>query len=310
MVDRVLTAEIVQGRAFVVTGPTSGIGLQAALEIAGHGTVILVGRDKTKLDEVRQRIERKQGHAVAVVCDMSDVRSVRRAAAEIAGLGLTIAGLVNNAGIYQMKPKKSAQGWDMSYATNHLGPFVLTEALAPHMPDRANVVFVVSAIEDPERKPVKAMGMKGGLYISAEASVRGEWGPSPSKRPGSDAYATTKQANLASVFEFARELPRLRMNAVEPGINPTTGLGREAPKPIRFLMKQFMTRVRPYKDFVSTPEQAGRVITKVLLNEADVSGVYFDEKGGRMQASERVRNPEFRARVMRETRALLAGLKG
>ncbi|WP_315832203.1 SDR family NAD(P)-dependent oxidoreductase [Bradyrhizobium prioriisuperbiae] len=212
-------------KAYIITGPTSGIGRRTAFELAKHGMLVLVGRDRGKLDEVRKSIERKGQHAVPVVCDLSDLASVQRAAAEIVALHLPIAGLLNNAGIMQMRPTKNALGWDMSFVTNHLGPFALTEALVPSLPDGANVVFVVSAVEDPERKPAVAAGFRGGRYISAEASARGEWKPGGSKRPGFDAYATSKQAILAAAMAFARETPRLHFNAIEPGLNPTTGLG-------------------------------------------------------------------------------------
>src|SRR5262244_1468161 len=108
-------------KAYLVTGPTSGIGRATAFEVAKHGTVVLVGRDRAKLDAMQKAIQDKGGQAVSVICDLSDVASVRRAAAEILSLNLPLAGLVNNAGIMQMRPTRSAQGWDMSYATNHLG---------------------------------------------------------------------------------------------------------------------------------------------------------------------------------------------
>ena len=114
----------------------------------------------------------------------------------------------------------------MTFATNHLGPFAFTEALVPHLPDGANVVFVASAVEDSEHKPAKVTGFRGGRYLSVEASARGEWKPGGSKMPGADAYATSKQCNLATVMTFARETPRLRFNAVEPSVNLTTGLAR------------------------------------------------------------------------------------
>jgi NAD(P)-dependent dehydrogenase (short-subunit alcohol dehydrogenase family) len=160
-----------------------------------------------------------------VVCDVSDIASVRQAAAQIVALHLPIAGLLNNAGILQMHATKNALGWDMSCATNHLGPFALTEALVPHLSDAANVLFVVSAVEDPERKPAVAVGFRGGRYISVEANARGEWKPGGSTMPGMDAYATSKQCILATAMAFARETPRLHFNAIEPGLNPTTGLG-------------------------------------------------------------------------------------
>ena len=52
----------------------------------------------------------------------------------------------------------------MTFATNHLGPFVLTGSLMPHLPDGANVVFVASGVEDPDRKPAKVAGFRGGRY--------------------------------------------------------------------------------------------------------------------------------------------------
>jgi NAD(P)-dependent dehydrogenase (short-subunit alcohol dehydrogenase family) len=155
-------------KAYVITGPTSGIGKATALEVAKHGQIVLVGRDPKKLGQLQQEIERKGHHAVPVVCDLSDIESVWRAAAEIMALRLPIVGLLNNAGIMQMRPTKNSLGWDMSFATNHLGPFALTEALLPNLSSGANVVFIVSAVEDPERKPAVAAGFRGGRYISAE----------------------------------------------------------------------------------------------------------------------------------------------
>jgi NAD(P)-dependent dehydrogenase (short-subunit alcohol dehydrogenase family) len=299
-------------KAYIITGPTSGIGRRTALELARHGTVVLVGRDKGKLAKVQKTIEQKGQHAVPVVCDLSDLASVRRAATEIVALHLPIVGLLNNAGIMQMRPTKNSLGWDMSFATNHLGPFALTEALAPHLPDGANVVFIVSAVEDPERKPAVAAGFKGGRYISAEASVRGEWAPGGSTKPGFDAYATSKQCNIATVMVFSRETPRLRFNAVEPGFNPATGLGAsDSGAFVPFLQKCVVPLIvpllRPFIKILSTSKRAARVITKILIDPSGPTGVYYDEGGHPMLGSALVRDPKFQDRVVSETRALLSG---
>ena len=297
--------------AYIITGPTSGIGRATAFEVAKHGTVVLVGRDRERLDEVKKAIDRKGQSAVSVVCDLSDTSSVRRAAGEIIALNLPIVGLLNNAGIMQMSPTKNARGWDMSFATNHLGPFALTEALVPHLPDGANVVFVTSAVEDPERKPAKAVGFRGARYISAEASARGEWKPDGSKLPGADAYATSKQCNLATVMVLSRETPRLHFNAVEPGVNLATGLGqRDANAFAGFLSKYILPLLvpllMPFMTFLSTPKRAAQVITKVLTDPSGRTGIYYDERGHPMLGSALVRNPEFQDRVVAETRALLS----
>ena len=292
-------------KAYIITGPTSGIGRASALELAKHGTVILVGRDRRKLDEVQKAIEQKGQHAASVVCDLSDLASVRRATADIVALHLPIAALLNNAGIMQMRPTKNSLGWDMSFATNHLGPFALTEALEPHLPDGANVMFVVSAIEDPERRPAKLMGMRGGRYLSVEASARGEWKPGGASTPGMDSYATSKQCALATTLAFARETPRLRFNAVEPGITPGTGLG--APNVLLGLLFRYViTFLPPFAQYRSTPERTARVIAAILTDESGKTGVYYDEKGHPMLGSELARDPKFQERVVAETRALLA----
>ena len=293
-------------KAWIITGPTSGIGRRAALKLASHGTVVLVGRDPAKLAEVQTEIQaRPGGQAVTVVCDLSDIKSVRRAAAEIVTLGLPLAGLLNNAGIMPSRPGSSAQGWDIAFATNHLGPFAFTEALIPHLPDGANVVFTCSGVEDPERKPAVTAGFRGGRYISAEASARGEWAPGGSSRPGFDAYATSKQCELASVCTFARETPRLRFSAVEPGFNPGTGLGRDASAFLQFIAKYLIAPLAPMIKYWSTPGHAGRILTEVLTSESGRTGEYYDENGRPMTASAQVRDRDFDARVAAETRALL-----
>jgi NAD(P)-dependent dehydrogenase (short-subunit alcohol dehydrogenase family) len=293
-------------RAYIVTGPTSGIGRQAALELARHGTVVLAGRDPVRLGDVQAAIERRGGRAVPVVCDLSDLASVRRAAARIIELGLPVAGLLNNAGIMQARPTTNALGWDTTFATNHLGPFALTEALAPHLPDGTNVVFVCSAVEDPARRPAVIAGFRGGRYLSAEASARGEWAPGGSRLPGGDAYATSKQCSLAAVLALAREMPRLRFNAVEPGFNPGTDLGRDSSVLLRLLARYVLAPLAPLIKYWSNPKTAARVITRVLTDDSGRTGVYYDEAGRPMQGSALVREPEFAGRVVAETRALLA----
>ncbi len=101
------TNKVTDRKAYIITGPTSGIGRRTALELARHGTVILVGRDRGRLDKVQKTIERKGQHAISVVCDLSDLASVRRAAAEIVALDLPIVGLLNNAGIGQMRARRT-----------------------------------------------------------------------------------------------------------------------------------------------------------------------------------------------------------
>lgn len=292
-------------KAWIITGPTSGIGYRTALELALQRTVVLVGRDATKLAEVKQEIESTGGAAVTVVADMSDIVSVRRAAAEIAGLGLPVGGLLNNAGVLPLRPFTTAQGWDGAFGTNHLGPLAFTDALIPSLPDGANVVFICSAVEDPERRIAVRAGFRGGRYLSAEAAARAEYVPGGSSRVAFDAYATSKQGNLAAVFSLAREFPQLRFRGVEPGVIPGSDLSRDAGRVIGAISKA-LAPVLSLMPHYSTPKRAARVITTILTDPSAATGVYYDENGKPMKASQQVSDPAFSDRYIAESRALLA----
>ncbi len=294
--------------AFIITGPTSGLGRATALQVARHGAVVLVGRNREKLCALKERIKRKGGQAIPVVCDMSDLASVRRAAAEIIALDLPIVGLLNNAGVQNPRITKNLTGWDMTFVTNHLGPFALTEALMPHLQDGANVLFIGSATEDPERGPAKRAGFRGGRYISAEASARGEWKPGGSTRPGMDAYATSKQCNIVTAMALARENPRLHVNAIEPGIMFNTGLHANMNILFVILARYIVPLLAPFVKVLNTPKRAARVITKILIETSGRTGIYYDESGKPMPGSSLVRDVRFQDRVVAETRALLSNV--
>src|SRR5882724_833539 len=139
-------------QAFIITGPTSGIGHRAALELAKHGTLVLVGRSPDKLAEVKRELDQRGDSAVCVVCDLAEPASGRRAVAEIVALKLPIAGVFNNAGVRQKQAMQNSVEWDSTFATNHLGTFLFRELLLPHLRDGADVVNVASAVEDPSAR--------------------------------------------------------------------------------------------------------------------------------------------------------------
>ncbi|MCZ9882425.1 SDR family NAD(P)-dependent oxidoreductase [Arthrobacter sp. B2a2-09] len=290
--------------AWVITGPASGFGHATALELARHGTVVLVGRSPEKLATVAAEIAGRGGAAVVVVADLSDVVSSRRAAAEITALDLPIRGVLNNAGVMLSTPATSKQGWELSFATNHLGPLAFTEALIPSLADGTNVIFITSAVEDPARIPAVRAGFRGSRFISAQAAARGEYTPGGSSRPGMDAYATSKQGNLAAVFSLAREFPRLRFRAIEPGVNPGSNLG-ELPAAVRLIAKALAPLLTVFPHF-TTSKRAAHVISRILTDSSAATGTYYDEQGKPLAASAQVSDAAFSDRYIEESRALLA----
>ncbi|HEY1100844.1 MAG TPA: short-chain dehydrogenase, partial [Myxococcota bacterium] len=138
---------------------------------------------------------------------------------------------------------------------------------------------------------------------------RGQWRAGGSTKPGFEAYATSKQGNLATAMAWSRAHPRLRINAIEPGFSPSTGLGRDAPAFLRLVVVPILSVLAPLLiKGATTPGKAARVIADAVQNKHGETGAYYDEAGQHMKGSVEVSDPAFQDRVVDETRALLASV--
>ena len=109
----------------VISGTTYGIGRVTARELARSGIdLAMLCRDAALAAEVRSEIAAAApGAAMRIVeCDLASLASVRRAAAEVLGAGRPVDLLINNAGIVSTRHRMSADGFELTFATNHLGP--------------------------------------------------------------------------------------------------------------------------------------------------------------------------------------------
>jgi len=118
------TTSVSRNRVCVVTGATRGIGRATALSLAKLGAqVVLVGRDSARMDEVRREAARTGNADVySIRADFASLTSVRRAASEIAKRWPAIHVLINNAGINAGRRQVSADGFELTFAVNHLAP--------------------------------------------------------------------------------------------------------------------------------------------------------------------------------------------
>lgn len=115
-----------------VTGVTGSIGKATAIELAKRGChVILLARDTSKLTAVRDDIIKATGNKYieTVTIDLSEPKSIKRAVAEIRSKHNSINALVNVAAIFKPKREENSEGHEYMFATNHLGPFMLTNQL-------------------------------------------------------------------------------------------------------------------------------------------------------------------------------------
>jgi NAD(P)-dependent dehydrogenase (short-subunit alcohol dehydrogenase family) len=138
-----------RGKTALITGPTSGIGEVTARTLAGLGAgLILLGRNPAKLEALRLSIQEQTPGAQASVfsADLSSMAQVREAAAQIRESEGPIDLLINNAGaVMGSRREVSADGLEMTFATNHQGHFLLTALLFERLAADARIINVSSA---------------------------------------------------------------------------------------------------------------------------------------------------------------------
>src|SRR2546425_10998190 len=193
MLTRVNATDL-QERTFFVTGASSGIGraLVEALAARGGG-VVLATRSEARTRPVLSAIQSRYPAARAqwVSLDLSDLTSVRRAAQTFLESGHPIDVLVNNAGIAGTRAL-SNDGFDLTYATNHIGPFLLTSLLLPRVR---------------ESSQGRVVNVASGAHMLVK---RIDWSVlerrATPKRSGVADYAATKLMNVLHAKELARRL--------------------------------------------------------------------------------------------------------
>ncbi|RYE77900.1 MAG: SDR family NAD(P)-dependent oxidoreductase, partial [Myxococcales bacterium] len=206
------------GRRALVTGVTAGIGFQTALELARRGAeVVLAARNPVRLEATVKALTDEVPDALLqrLIIDVSDLSSVRTAAKQAEDFG-PIHLLVNNAGIMATPYARTADGFEMQFATNHLGPFALTGLLLPQLIESGDgrVVAVSSnAHKMARRAPLGDPRVQAGRYS--------RWG----------AYAESKLADLLFTYELDRRLRTaglpVKALAAHPGYSATELMGKK-----------------------------------------------------------------------------------
>jgi len=261
-----------QGKVVVLTGGTSGIGEAAAIRLASMGArLVLVARDASRAETILKRLQ-KMSPGVATphtahLADLSLVAETRRVAREIAATEPRIDVLINNAGLICARRQVNAEGYELTFATNHLAYFVLTHGLLPRM-----------LASDPARIVNTASEVHRGAKLDF-GDLQSEQGYS-----GFGAYAKSKLANVLFTSELARRLSGsgVTANSLHPGVVASRfGLPRDGqggdPSSARFLSAHGIS-----------PEEGAETIVYLAsaAEAAKASGQYFDQSRAVMPSKE------------------------
>jgi len=278
-----------EGKTVLVTGASSGIGRATAIGLAAEGAhLLLVGRTPERCEETLAEIRRRTGRddAVMLRADLSSLKEVRRLAEEILARADRLHVLLNNAGVTLLRRETTVDGFEATFATNHLAYFLLTGLLLPRLRESApaRIVNVASHVH-----------RFGRLDLDDLQNER--------RYGAMRVYGQSKAANILFTQELARRIAgsRVTANALHPG-GIRSNLGRS-----RGPFAEALRRVVGL--FLKSPEEGAR--TSLYLACAPevegVSGRYFAKCRERMPAAH-ARDPEL-ARRLWERSEELTGLR-
>ena len=260
----------------VIPGTTHGIGRVIASELARAGlTVVMLCRDATAAGALQVELQGAvPGAKVHVVrCDLASFASVREAAGAVREQFGPLHLLINNAGMVSTKHRMSGDGFELTFATNHLGPFLLTSLLLDRMdPKIGRIVNTASRVHYKGRLDIESVRDPRAAYL------------------GTTAYAQSKLANVLHTLALARRLAgaSVTVNCLHPGVVATN------------LLPRWLQAIKPLFSWVMFDAERGARTTLhlALASELqDVSGRYFDEHQLEQPPSRLARDVELQDRL-------------
>ena len=259
----------------VMTGGTRGLGRVAAATIAPPGQRIMGARNADAVPDGWR----------AAPLDLASLASVRAFAAALPDA--PISHLVLNAGGQNADAGgRTVDGFETTFASNHLAHYLLLRLLMPRLADGARIVLTSSGTHDPREK----------TGVPAPRHAHAEWLAHPDRDPQADrlgavagmrAYSSSKLCNLLTARHLAQsDVGRAggwHVFAYDPGLTPGTGLIRSQPFIVRKLIWPLLPLIVPFAKGMNTLPNAGRGLAELALSATAPSGrVYAALRKGRL----------------------------
>ncbi len=241
-----------KGKIVLITGGTSGIGKAAALYLAGRdANIIIVGRNRDKTLQVVDELKSisKSEMIDYLIADLSSMESVRKLAEDFKAKYSRLDVLINNAGLIIGERRMTADGYEYTFALDHLSPFLLTGLL-------------LDVIR--ESQPSRIIMVNSGMHLLGK--IRFDDLMLQKAYTANRAYCQAKLANMLFTYELASRLngKNITVNALNPGA-VRTNFGND----LKGLYRSLIILSRP---FMRSPEKGAETVV-YLASSGEVEGI-------------------------------------
>jgi NAD(P)-dependent dehydrogenase (short-subunit alcohol dehydrogenase family) len=298
--------------SIIITGGNAGLGFETAKAVARDPSklVVVACRSADLGHQAVEQLNAIGGTAAFLPLDLSDQASIRR----FVGLfreagGPPLYGIICNAGMQNIgAPQKTLEGYETTFAVNHLGHYLLVRLLLEDISQDGRMTIVSSGTHDPKERT----GMPPPVYIDADVLAHDF---EPNFRAGMRRYTTSKLCNIFFTYELARRLAAssdarlssVKVNAFDPGLMPATSLTRSAPKPLQVIARTILPLVGLFRANVHKPETSGRRVAELTVgSDAAPGGQYFSD--GKVVRSSDLSYDEAKQRELWVSSSRMAGL--
>ncbi len=244
-------------RVAIVTGGNSGIGLETCRALASKGAkVVMACRNASKAEAARQDVLKTHPGAQVetMTLNLSDLESVKTFAGKFGDKYDRLDLLFNNAGVMFPPLEKTPQGYELQFATNHLGPFLLTGRLLEALTSTPGSRVIT----------VSSQAHRGGKIDFENLNAENKYSPT-------NAYSQSKLANLLFTFELERRLRRVNATTIAVASHP--GWTRSNLQ----VHSKIFTFLNPY--FGQGPAEGALPSLRAALDPAVVGGEYYGPDG-------------------------------